>query len=61
MTRLLEHQFLSVGEYPDERRGLSWLPVMVSGSSLIMWAIWLKLPVLHFAINRRPEKQRAES
>ncbi len=58
MTRLLEHQFLSVGEYPDERRGLSWLPVIVSSSSLIMWAIWIKLPVLRFVINKYPGKQR---
>ena len=36
MRRLIEHQFLSVGKYPDERRGLSWLPVVISSSSLIM-------------------------
>lgn len=58
MRRLLEHQFLSVGEYPDERRGLSWLPVITSSSSLIMWVIWIELPVLHFVINTYPGKQK---
>ncbi len=40
--------FFSVGEYPDEIRGLSWLPVIERSSSLIMRANWIELPVLRF-------------
>ena len=58
MRRIIEQQFSCVGEYPDERRVLSWLPAATSSSSLILWAIWIKLPVLRFAINGCPGTQR---